>query len=221
MKICFLAMADPRSAFDAAAAFCREVGRRDLLDYLRLPPGVSSDHAREALRERRKYLQGQQGHPRVRAEARAVLSQYAALAAALEDVTNYQADVARRERSAHLPVLELTIRSVLASGRLSPDDDAYLLRNALELGITEADHRAALARIAGEMGVRLPQSPLRRRNDPARVRTGAPARARSSEGTPARVTSRQPMLSRPVPLWVAALGGIVLIGVAVVLAWLV
>ncbi|MEO0604264.1 MAG: hypothetical protein AAF211_22705 [Myxococcota bacterium] len=213
-------MPDPRSAFDTAAAFCREVGRRDLLDYLRLAPDVSADEARAALRERRRYLQGQQGHPRVKAEARAVLSQYAALAAALEDVPGYRADVERRERSAHLPVLELTIRSVLASGRLSPDDDAYLLRNALELGVTEADHRAALARIAGEMGVRLPQTPVRRRNDPARVRTGAPARARSTEGTPAPVTSRPPVFARPVPLWVAALGGVLLMGVAFGLAWL-
>jgi len=198
------------SPFEVAAAFCREVGVSDLLTWLELPPDATPEEARARLGERRRRLQGQQGHPTRRHEARAFIARYAALTEALQSVAAYRADLERRARTAHLPVLEMTIRSVLAKGRLSPDDSDYLLRNALELGVTEAEHRALLSRIAGEMGVRIALGPASE-GDVAEVPTGEPARARRRAPTPVPPSRPAEELAKPPPRWALVASGVVVV----------
>ncbi|MEN0062451.1 MAG: hypothetical protein AAGA48_09885 [Myxococcota bacterium] len=188
-------MSERPSPFDRAEAFCREVGASDLLAYLALPPDASAEEAQARLHEQRRRLQGLQAHPRHKREARSFIANYAALKDALSDLEAYRQEAMRRSRSVHLPVLEMTMRAVLAKGRLSPDDEAYLSRNAAELGVDEEDYRDLLARVAGELGVRLHTIPTKLSNtDPSTVPTGRPARAR---GTTPDVLAAMPRVPSP------------------------
>lgn len=201
-------MPNSPTPYDVAAAFCRQVDAPDLLAYLGLPSDVTPEEATEALRERRRVMQGRQGHPQHGREAKALIAQFATFRTVLDDLAAYRQDVLRRARSVHLPVLEMTIRNVLARGRLSPEDAQYLARNARELGVDDADYRATLGQVARELGVPL-QGPF----GLATAATGIPARERSQ--APSLVEAPR----QPFP-WAVALfaGVIVLVGAGVWLA---
>ncbi len=89
------------------------------------------------------------------------------------------------------------------------------LRNALELGVSEEDHRAMLSRIAGEMGVRVDPG---RPDDLAMAATGPPARERSYDPTAAPAPERTATAPASSPVgWVVL--GVVSVGLVAVAAW--
>ncbi len=138
---------------DLAAEFCTIVGAADLLAYLGIEPNVEPITAQATLRSRRRFMQGMQGNPKYKREALFLIRHFSALHAVLDDIPGYLADTRRRGESAHLPVLEMTIRGVLAAGSLHPDQRAYLARNARELGVSSETFEGVLARAAQDLGV--------------------------------------------------------------------
>jgi hypothetical protein len=141
---------------ELAAEFSKMVGAPHLLAYLDVEEGAASPEARAKLKARRKFMQGMQGNPKYKREALFLIRHFGSLDAVLEDVPAYLADARRRAESVHLPVIEMAIRGVLAAGGLNDDQEEYLRRNAVELGIAERTFRQLLYRVGGEMGVSVP-----------------------------------------------------------------
>jgi len=137
-----------------AADFCKLVGAPHLLAYLGLPEDAAPEDARGKLKSRRKFMQGMQGNPKHKREALFLIRSYKALLGVLDDLPTYRADAARRAESEHLPVLEMTMRGVLASGGLTPEQEEYLKRNALDLGVTESTFYTILHQLAEELGIK-------------------------------------------------------------------
>lgn len=140
---------------ELAAEFCKMVGSPHLLAYLGLDDRADPGEARTRLKSRRKFMQGMQGNPKYKKEALFLIKHFTNLNDVLGDVPTYLADSRRRAESEHLPVIEMTVRGVLAAGGLTPDQEDYLRRNALELGVSEQTFQELLARVATELGVPL------------------------------------------------------------------
>lgn len=138
---------------DLAAEFCQLVGKPHLLDYLGLPESASPEALQKKLKARRKYMQGMQSNPKYRHEALFLIKNFKAMNAVLASPIPYVEDARRRAESQHLPVLEMTIKGVLAGGSLNYDQEDYLRRNALELGVSEASFEEVLSRLASAAGV--------------------------------------------------------------------
>ena len=142
---------EPRD-LEATAEFCRIVGASNLVVYLGLDSQAEPETLRAKLRARRKFMQGMQANPKYKREALFLIRHFSNLQTVLQDVPAYLADAARRAESVHLPVLEMTIRNALLDGPLTPDREAYLLRNAVELGVSEATFRDLVERAALSLG---------------------------------------------------------------------
>lgn len=161
---------------DLAREFCEKVGANDLLDYLGLDASVSPDEAQAALKARRRKMQGQQSNPKYRDEARNLIRQFQTLDAVLADPTEHVKDMAQRRESVHLPILEMTIKGVLAGGTLTVEQEDYLRSNAKELGVSEATFDDLLRRLQKDgtlspaqarVGTPAPLQPVVSRLDPA------------------------------------------------------
>jgi len=158
---------DPRT-LDLAAEFCTLVGSPDLLTYLGAQAGDDPVSVRAKLKKRRKYMQGMQGNPKYKKEALFLIKHFGALNDALGNLEAYLEDTRRRSESEHLPVLEMTVRGVLAGGGLTPEQEQFLRHNAIQLGISEQTFEEILRRMAKEAGVPLvgglptpPPAPMR------------------------------------------------------------
>jgi len=145
--------------YELAAEFCQLVGTPDLLAYLGVEMDAGTAETRTKLKSRRKYMQGMQSNPKYRSEALYLIKHFAALDAVLANPAAYLKDAVKRAESVHLPVLEMTIRSVLAGGSLSPDQEEYLRRNALELGVSDQSFEDILDRLAAAADVKRPSGP--------------------------------------------------------------
>lgn len=143
---------DPHD-LELAAEFCKLVGAPNLLVYLGLDEKTAADEARSRLKARRKYMQGMQGNPKYKKEALFLIKHFSNLNDVLGDTPAYVADARRRAESEHLPVIEMTVRGVLAAGGLTEEQEDYLRRNAIELGVSEQTFRELLARVGQELGV--------------------------------------------------------------------
>jgi hypothetical protein len=135
------------------------VGTPDLLAYLGVESDAGASESRQKLKSRRKYMQGMQSNPKYKNEALYLIKHFSALDAVLANPTAYIKDAAKRAESVHLPVLEMTIRGVLAGGSLSPDQEEYLRRNALELGVSDQTFEEIIDRLASEAKIKRPGGP--------------------------------------------------------------
>lgn len=138
---------------EAAADFCKQAGVPNLLAYLGLDERADVAEVRNKLKSRRKYMQGMQGNPKYKKEALLLIKHFQSLNDAVGDLAVYLADARRRAESEHLPIIEMTVRGVLASGGLTSEQEEYLRRNALELGVSEATFRELLVRVGRELSV--------------------------------------------------------------------
>jgi hypothetical protein len=157
---------------EAAAEFCKTVGVPNLLVYLGLDESADLAEVRNKLKSRRKYMQGMQGNPKYKKEALLLIKHFQSLNDAVADLAEYLVDARRRAESEHLPIIEMTVRGVLAGGGLTTEQEEYLRRNALELGVTEATFRDVLIRVGRELAV-----PVKGPKDP----TPAPPPDRESQ----------------------------------------
>ena len=136
---------------DVAHEFCERVGTTDLLAYLGLSPDAAVEEAKAALKARRRKMQGMQSNPKFRDEARLLIKHFQVLDAVLADPAAHTKDMAGRRESTQLPILEMTIRGVLAGGALSSEQESYLRNNARDLGVSDDVFSALLVRLQQEM----------------------------------------------------------------------
>ncbi len=141
---------------EVATEFCRVAGKGDLFEYLGLNPTCSAEEAQEALKRKRKYMQGMQSNPKYKTEAVQFIKNYTAFQAMLVDPSVYARDLANVHERKNLPVLEMSIKSALKGGDLSTEQVDYLRRNADQLGIGEDTFVGTLSKLINEAGTKLP-----------------------------------------------------------------
>lgn len=129
------------------------VGVSDLLAYLGLDESADPAEIRIQLKARRKFMQGMQSNPKYKREALFLIKNFSSLNDVLADLPAYLGDARRRAESEHLPVIEMTMRGVLASGTVTDEQLAYLKRNASELGMSEQTFEELFERVSLEFGV--------------------------------------------------------------------
>jgi hypothetical protein len=142
---------------DLAAEFCKMVGAPNLLAYLGLDEHADPVEARSRLKARRKFMQGMQSNPKYKREALFLIKNFSSLNELLNELPAYLSDARRRAESEHLPVIEMTVRGVLAGGQVTEEQIAYLRRNALELGVSETTFRELLQQVGRELGLSFDQ----------------------------------------------------------------
>lgn len=155
-------MAQDRHQLALAAQFCRDTGKPDLLAYLGLPRTCAAEEALEALKQRRRYLQGMQANPKYKHEALGLIKSYAAFQALLADLDAYRASV---------PAPTIT------PSTLEPPDPTppSARRRATEL--SEPPQRAPIARPIAQQTT----APTVRRIELADAPTAPPVRERTSK----------------------------------------
>lgn len=158
---------------ELAADFCKVAGKANLVEYLGLGPSASAEEVQEGLRRRRKYMQGMQANPKYKLEAVQFIKNFATFQALLADPQAYLARVASQTEQAHVPLLEMTIKSAMRGGELSQEQVDYLKRNANQLGIGDETFIGTLHRLVADAGGKLPgqAAPL----PPSGARTISPA----------------------------------------------
>jgi len=132
---------------ELAREFCEKVGAQDLLAYLGLDATATTEEAQAALKAQRRKMQGQQSNPKYKDEARQLIRQFQTLDAVLASPAAHLEDMAKSRESVHLPILEMTIKGVLAGGPLSRDQEDYLRANAKELGVSNSTFDDLLRRL--------------------------------------------------------------------------
>jgi hypothetical protein len=142
---------DPRHV-EASAEFCRKVGKADLLDYLGLPRASSVEDAQEALKKKRRYMQGMQANPKYKAEAVAFIKAFGSFVEVLAAPADYLAATQALGERSQVAIVEATIRSALQGGTPSAAQFAWLERNAGELGIGGTAFRELYDRLLAEAG---------------------------------------------------------------------
>jgi hypothetical protein len=186
---------------DLAAEFCELVGKTDLLEYVAAEPDEHPESVRAKLKARRRYMQGMQSNPKYKKEALFLIKNFASLNEVLADAERYLADVQARQESTHLPVLEMTIRGVLAGGHLSGQQEEFLRHQAGELGVSPQTFEGLLSRLAGDAGVTRP-SPRTNGTQPAHATEPPNAVASSTPGpgpAPLEYTPSTPQPREPRP----------------------
>lgn len=191
---------------DVAHEFCERVGTADLLGYLGLSSDAAPEEAKAALKARRRKMQGMQSNPKFRDEARLLIKHFQVLDAVLAEPHTHVKDMAGRRESTQLPILEMTIRGVLAGGPLSAEQESYLRNNARDLGVSDDVFSALLVRLQGEMsqGARRPSNPpVVPRNlaeSASRVSHSAPpAQSRKKRPKPAKLIKPVNLKEHPPP----------------------
>jgi predicted O-methyltransferase YrrM len=147
---------DPRH-FELASQFARLVGTSDLLSYLGVPATVAPAEAQEKLKEKRKYLQSMQSNPKMRDQALFLIKHYGAFEALLHDPQTLATEVRRALEGEKLPMLEMAIDSVLADGVLTPTEEEFVRKSALDLGVSVERYEEILAARCRLRGVEPPK----------------------------------------------------------------
>ncbi len=164
---------EPRH-IEKAAEFCKLVGSPNLVEYLGLD-AASADSAevRAKLKDRRKYMQGMQSNPKYKAEAVFLIKNFRSLDKLLTDLDGYLAAVRREVESENLPIVEMTIRTVLKGGQMGADQKDYLLKQAADLGVADDTFNEILRKLAADAGVPLPgEVPLDKEGEHMRPNEG-------------------------------------------------
>ncbi len=145
-------------ALDVASEFCRLVQVNDLFEYLGLERNCSAEEAQEALAKKRRYMQGMQGNPKFKDSAKFLIKNYRALEQVMADPAAHLDQARLEAEKSKLPMLEFALSSVLADGRMPPEEEAFLRSSALELGISVETYERVVAERAAEAGVTVPRS---------------------------------------------------------------
>jgi hypothetical protein len=144
-----------RTDLDLAAEFCRLVGKRDLIDYLGLAADARASDAVDALRARRKYLQGMQSNPKYKAEALFLIKNVGTFEALLKDLDGYlreaRPEVASEALPGRLYALELAVRGALLGGAPKPEHRELLRQVADGLGATTEELDGVITRVKAEI----------------------------------------------------------------------
>ena len=159
---------------ELASQFCQLVQTADLFEYLGTPSDGPLDAHEAALAQQRRRMQSMQHNPKYREPASFLLRHYQKLKRVVAQPDAHLAAMQRQREEAHIPMLALALQSVMADGRISAEEEAFLRQTSIQLGISEARYESELHEKVAERGV------LLELREPA-TSAGERARARSPE----------------------------------------
>jgi SAM-dependent methyltransferase len=120
---------------------------------LGIPPETPEEQAREALAKKRQRMQGMQGNPKFKESASHLIKNFRRLERAVSRPRAHL-DAMRRERERErIPMLELALEGVMADGRISVEEEAFLREACFQLGIREERYEEVLHQRVAERGV--------------------------------------------------------------------
>ncbi|MBX2797354.1 MAG: methyltransferase domain-containing protein [Myxococcales bacterium] len=129
---------------EAASELCAIVQTADLFEYL----GVSAEAEHEelllALTRKRRRLQGMQGNPKFRESASFLIKNYRRLQRVLHHPDAHVRSMRSAREEEHVAMLHLALGGVLADGRLTVEEEAFLRQAAIQLGISEPRYEQEL-----------------------------------------------------------------------------
>ena len=144
---------------EAASTFCQLVQSADLFEYLGVASDAKPEVLTEALNQQRRRMQSMQHNPKYADAARVLLRNFRRLERVLEEPQAHLADMRRIREDEHIPMLHLALQSVMADGRISMGEEAFLRQASLQLGISRERYEQELHAQVAEKGVLLELSP--------------------------------------------------------------
>jgi len=136
-----------------ASEFCKLVQSSDLLEYLGLPADCAAEEVSQALSAKRRYMQAMQANPKYRDSARSLLKHHRAFARLLADPATYLEQVHSERVAEKLPLLEMVIDGILADGKVTEEEEAFLVQSGAAIGLSAEKVDELLERRAEEVGV--------------------------------------------------------------------
>ena len=137
----------------AARTFCELVQTRDLFAWLGVEASAPAEEALEALARQRRRMQAMQHNPKYADAARQLMRNYQRFVRVLGDPEAHLAGRQRDREDEKVPMLQLALESVMADGVISAQEEAFLRRTSLELGISEGRYEQELRARVSERGV--------------------------------------------------------------------
>ena len=138
---------------EVASEFCRLVQTTDLFEYLGLPAETPPDEVLEELAKKRKRMQGMQGNPKFKESATFLIKNYRRLERVVAHPRAHLEAMRREKEDERIPMLELALEGVMADGRVSAEEEAFLREASFQLGISEERYEEVLHQRVAERGV--------------------------------------------------------------------
>jgi SAM-dependent methyltransferase len=127
-----------------AADFCKIVETSDLLEYLGLQPDCTTEVALESLGKKRRYMQSMQNNPKFKSSAKYLIKNMRSLERTLADPQAHVADMATAREDELMPMLHIALDGVLADRVLKAEEESFVRKLAIDIGVSEARYEAAL-----------------------------------------------------------------------------
>lgn len=138
---------------EVAAEFCALVDVDDLLEYLGVPSDSTTETVLEALAKKRRYMQAMQSNPKFKDSAKFLIKNYRVIERVLSDPAAHLEAQGHEREEAMLPMLTVALDGVLSDGVLSPEEEAFLRKLAVDMGIRESTYEQILEERARSKGV--------------------------------------------------------------------
>lgn len=138
---------------EIAAEFCTLVDVDDLLQYLGVPSDSDSETVLEALAKKRRYMQAMQSNPKFKNSAKFLIKHYRTIERVLSDPQAHLDAQGNEREEAMMPMLQVALDGVLADGVLSAEEEAFMRKLAVDMGVREATYEQVLEERARARGV--------------------------------------------------------------------
>ncbi|HHO53464.1 MAG TPA: methyltransferase domain-containing protein [Deltaproteobacteria bacterium] len=138
---------------EVASMFCRLVQTADLFEYVGLAPDAPLTEAVDALSKKRRRMQSMQANPKFKESATFLIKNYRRLERVLAEPQAHLAAMRLEREEEHVPMLMLALEGVLADGRVTAAEEAFLRQATLHLGISEERYAAVLAEALSARGI--------------------------------------------------------------------
>ena len=123
------------NALTIAADFCEVAGATNLLTFLGVTPETPVADRVAKLQQERRRMQGMQGNPKYKDQARFFIKHRALLEEVVRSPLPHLDDMRKRQAHGTLPTLIMAIDGILADGRISPEEYIYARDLASTLGV--------------------------------------------------------------------------------------
>ena len=130
---------------DVATAFCQLVESTDLFEYLGISAEAPWSEVEAALTAKRRRLQAMQANPKFKESASFLIRNYRRIERVAQQPQAHLAAMREAREEEHVPMLLLALEGVLADGRVTAREQAFLRQASLDLGISQAKYEAVLA----------------------------------------------------------------------------
>ena len=145
---------------DVATEFCKLVQTSDLFEYVGVSADAPQEDAQAALTQQRMRMQGMQNNPKFKDAARFLLRHFRQLERVLAEPSAHLKAMRQMREEERMPMLRLALEGVMADGRVSAQEQAFLRDACVRLGISHERYLAELHQAVTSHGVVLEREVL-------------------------------------------------------------